>query len=106
MSNMYTHVCICVFWGAGVVPFTQGVSPVQSVKVILVTSSFTILSNVSRVQASWVNALSWWEVKLKLLFFMGSSIGAVKGREKDVKEERRKINSAYACQCMTDREIE
>lgn len=75
MTNMNT----CVFLGDEVIPFTHGVSPVQSMKVILVTSSFTILSNPSRVQASWVNALSWWEVKLKLLFFMGSSIGAVKG---------------------------
>lgn len=72
MFNMY------IFWEDGVVPFTQGVSPVQSMKVILVTSSFTVLSNPSRVQASWVNALNWWEVKLKLLFFMGSSNGAVK----------------------------
>lgn len=68
-----------------VVPFTQGVSPVQLMKVMLVTSSFILLSNPNRVQASWVNALNWWEVKLKLLLFMGSSIGAVK-KEKKKKE--------------------
>lgn len=73
-------------------------------KVMLMTSSFTTLSNPSRLQASWVNALSWWEVKLKLRFFMGSSIGAVKGgKKKNVKEERRKINSACACERMTER---
>lgn len=60
-------------------PFIGGVSPVQSMKIVLVTSSFTSLSNPSRVQASWVNALNWWEVKLKLRLFVGSSSGAVKG---------------------------
>lgn len=59
----------------------------QSMNVVLVTSSFTSFSNPSRTQASLVNALSWWEVKLKLLFFIGSSIGAVKENE-----QRKDIN--------------
>lgn len=98
---------MCVFWSDRVIPFTQGWSPVQLMKIMLVTSSFTVLSNPSRVQASWVNALSWWEVRLKLLFFMGSSIGTVREKKRlNVKEERHKINSVYVCECMTDREIE
>lgn len=40
-------------------------------------SSHTVLSNPSRVQASCVNALSWWDVKLKLRFFVRLSTGAV-----------------------------
>lgn len=51
------------------IPFTQGVSPVQLLNVMLVTSSLTFISNPSRMQASSVNALSWWKVKLKLLLF-------------------------------------
>lgn len=90
-----------------VVPFTLGGSPVQLMKVMLVTSSFTLLSNPSRVQASWVNALNWWEVRLKLLFFMGSSIGTVRERKKkrlDVKEEGDKINSACLWMCDWERD--
>lgn len=68
--------CMCI--SERVVPFTLGVSPVQLMKVMLVTNSLILLSNPSRVQASWVNALNWWEVKLKLLLFMGRSTGAVK----------------------------
>lgn len=86
---MYVYICQ-YFGGVGVIPFTQGVSPVQSMKVMLVTSSFTTLSNPSRLQASWVNALSWWKVKLKLLFFIGSSIGAVKRGKRMYKMKEKK----------------
>lgn len=70
----------------------------QSMKFMLVTSSFTWLSNPSRVQASWVNAFNWWEVKLKPLLFTGSSTGAVKGEKKKDRE--------YAWECFTDNEVE
>lgn len=56
----------------------------QFMKVMLVTSSLTSFSKPRRTQASWVNALSWWEVKLKLLLFKGSSIGAVEIRRDQI----------------------
>lgn len=90
MSNMHTHASVL---GVGAVPFTQGVSPVTSTKVIFVTSSLTVLSNPSRVQASRVKTLSWWDVRLKLRFFMGRSVGTVK-RNKNVKE-RKEIQSMH-----------
>lgn len=62
---------------------------------MFLTNSLTVLSKLSRVQASWVNALSWWEVKLKLRFFPRRS--ADTGEIKKKKKQRWKTNSYTAC---------
>lgn len=77
---MYCQMCVCVCCWNGAVPFTRGVSPIQSMNVMLVTRSLRSLSNFSSAQASWFKAFSWWEVKLKLLAFTGSSMGAVRNQ--------------------------
>lgn len=77
MCDSYCLACEFVYWKEGVVPLTQGTSLAQLINIMSATSSSTLLSSPTKVQASWVSAPSWWEVKLKLLPFAGTSIGAV-----------------------------
>lgn len=58
------------------------------------TRSLTVFSNPNSMQASCVNAHSWWDVKLKLLIFMGHSTGTVK--------VEKRMKNKYMFACMTD----